>query len=130
MARVLMIDDDPDIIFSVRLILESHGHEVHERTHTRHVVEDVVEVAPDLVLLDVMFPEDDQAGFHAARALHKAPETREIPVILLSAVNEKSALGFGFSDDDISDDFMPVRAFVEKPIEPDALLALLEKTLS
>lgn len=129
MARILMIDDDPDIILSLRLVLEAHGHEVHELSSVRHVVEDVARIAPDLIILDVMFPEDPQAGFAAARALHKDPQVRDIPVVLLSAVNERSQLAFAFSDADISDDFMPVVAFVDKPIEPRKLLDLVAEHL-
>lgn len=129
MARILMIDDDPDIILSLRMVLEAHGHEVHELGNVRHVVADVERVAPDLVILDVMFPEDPQAGFKAARLLKQSPSVADIPVILLSAVNQRSQLGFGFSDDDISADFMPVRAFVEKPIEPRTLLDLIAEQL-
>ena len=129
MARILMIDDDPDIIESLRLVLEAHGHDVHELGSTRHVVEETVKVAPDLVILDVMFPEDPQAGFKTARAIHADARVREIPIILLSAVNQKSRLAFAFSDADISDDFMPVARFIEKPIEPRALLDLVAELL-
>ncbi|TNF38054.1 MAG: response regulator [Deltaproteobacteria bacterium] len=129
MARILMIDDDPDIVESLRMVLEAHGHEVHELASTRHVVTDVERVAPDLIILDVMFPEDPQAGFKAARLLHQTPSVSDIPVILLSAVNQRSRLAFAFSDDDISDDFMPVRRFIEKPIEPQRLLELVAELL-
>ena len=125
MARILMIDDDPDILLSTRMILEANGHEVHELTETRTLIRDVKKIAPDLILLDVMFPEDPQAGFKAARALHTTPEVANIPVLLLSAVNQRSGMGFTFSDDDISADFMPVAAFLEKPIEPRTLLDLI-----
>ena len=50
--------------------------------------------------------------------------------MLLSAVNIKSDLAFGFSEADISEDFMPVEAFIEKPIEPADLLAKVEALLS
>jgi len=129
MARILMIDDDPDIVESLRMVLEANGHEVHELASTRHVVADVKEVAPDLIILDVMFPEDPQAGFKAARLLHQEPAVRDIPVFLLSAVNQRSKLAFGFSDDDISEDFMPVQRFIEKPIEPQLLLDLIAELL-
>lgn len=129
MPRILMIDDDPDIIFSLRIVLEAHGHEVHELSSVRHLLDEVRRVAPDLIILDVMFPEDPQAGFEAARLLHKTPEISDIPVILLSAVNDRSKLAFAFSDDDISEDFMPVVAFVEKPIEPKVLLDLIAEHL-
>lgn len=125
MARILMIDDDPDILLSLRMVLEAHGHEVHELLSVRHLLDEVRRVAPDLIILDIMFPEDPQAGFEAARLLHKTPEVATIPVILLSAVNQRSRLAFAFGDDDISEDFMPVQAFVEKPIEPARLLELV-----
>jgi len=129
MARILMIDDDPDILESLRLVLEAHGHDVHELASTRHVVDDTASVAPDLIILDVMFPEDPQAGFKAARLLHQDERLRDIPVILLSAVNQTSRMAFAFSDSDISDDFMPVARFIEKPIEPRALLDLVAELL-
>jgi len=130
MARILMIDDDPDIIESLRLVQEAHGHEVHELASTHPVVDDVRRVAPDLIILDVMFPEDPQGGFTAARLLHQDVRLGEIPVILLSAVNQRSRLAFAFSDNDISDDFMPVARFIEKPIEPRALLDLVAELLA
>ena len=57
------------------------------------------------------------------------PEVSDIPVILLSAVNARSELAFAFSDHDISEDLMPVVAFVEKPIEPQVLLDLIAEHL-
>ena len=112
------------------MILEANGHEVHELPQVRSLIADVERIAPDLIILDVMFPEDPQAGFKAARALHRAPSVTDIPVILLSAVNQRSRMGFAFSDDDISEDFMPVRAFAEKPIEPKILLDMIEAELN
>lgn len=129
MARIPMIDDDPDIVESLRLVLEAHGHDGYELASTRHVVEDVKKVAPDLIILDVMFPEDPQGGFKAARLLHREPGVSDIPVILLSAVNQRSRLAFAFTDSDISEDFMPVQRFIEKPIEPRLLLDLVAELL-
>jgi CheY-like chemotaxis protein len=129
MARVLLIDDDRDILWSLRMVLEAAGHEVHELTGTSQLVAAVKRANPDVIVLDVIFPEDPQAGFKAARTLRQTPELRAIPVIMLSAVNQRSGLGFDFSEDDISDDFLPVEAFVEKPIEPKALLALLDRVV-
>lgn len=122
MAKILIIDDEQDVIDSLSLVLETHGHQVQSLLETTDVVEKVKGLDPDLVILDVVFPEDPQAGFKAARALHKDAATSVIPVMLLSAVNIKSELAFGFSDADISEDFMPVQAFVDKPIEPSVLL--------
>ena len=67
MARIFIIDDDPDIIDSLTMILEGNGHEVTSKTDTDNVVSSIVEANPDLIILDVIFPEDPQAGFAASR---------------------------------------------------------------
>jgi CheY-like chemotaxis protein len=86
-------------------------------------------VNPDLIILDVIFPEDPQAGFVAARELRRHEKIGKIPVLMLSAVNQQSKMSFGFSDKDISDDFMPVNAFIEKPVEPKILLSKIKQLL-
>ena len=129
MARIMIIDDDPDIVDSLTMILEARGHEVAVKTDTDTVVEAVMDVHPDLIVLDVMFPEDPQAGFVAARALHQNEKVKEIPVLILSAVNQRSNMSFDFSEADISDDFMPVEAFIEKPVEPAVLLEKVDQLL-
>ncbi len=129
MARILIIDDDPDIVDGLRLILESAHHEVVTKGDTANLLQEVARIDPDLVILDVIFPGDPQAGFKAARALARDPALRHIPVLMLSAVNTQSDLAFGFSERDISEDFMPVAAFLDKPVTPQALLAQVERLL-
>jgi CheY-like chemotaxis protein len=129
MANILLIDDDPDIVDSLTMILEGNGHQVSVKGDTDDIVEGVMKVNPDIIILDIMFPEDPQAGFTAARELEKNEKVRDIPVLLLSAVNQRSNMSFGFSDADISDDFMPVEAFIEKPVEPAVLLAKIGELL-
>jgi hypothetical protein len=51
-------------------------------------------------------------------------------VLILSAVNQLSNLGFSFTENDISDDFMPVSGFIEKPVKPDELLARIKQVES
>ena len=51
-------------------------------------------------------------------------------MLLLSALNQLSKLSFGISDNDISEDFMPVGAFIEKPVQPEALLKRIEELLN
>lgn len=130
MAKILIIDDDPDIVDSLTMILEGAGHQVSAKPDTENLIEGVMEANPDLIILDVIFPENPQAGFEAARMLYKSDKVRGIPVLVLSAVNQKSNLSFGFSAADISDDFMPVKAFLEKPVEPAALLEKIKELLN
>ncbi|MBN2317490.1 MAG: response regulator [Acidobacteria bacterium] len=129
MANILIIDDDLDIIDSLKMILESNGYQVSVKTDTDDLVNTIREAAPDLIILDIIFPEDPNAGFTAARELHKNEEVKNIPVLLLSAVNQQSNMSFGFSDTDISEDFMPVKGFIEKPVEPSVLLSKVKELL-
>ena len=129
MASILIIDDDLDIIDSLTMILEGNGHKVSVKTDTEKVVPEVMEVNPDLIILDIMFPDNPNAGFEIARAVEAEPKIKDIPVLVLSAVNERTNLSFGFSESDISDDFLPVEGFIEKPVEPAVLLAKITDLL-
>ena len=130
MAKILIIDDDLDIIDSLKMILESSGYEVAVKTDTDNLIEDIRQASPDLIILDIIFPEDPNAGFTAARTLHKTEDVNRVPVLLLSAVNQQSNMSFGFSDADISEDFMPVKGFIEKPVEPSVLLSKVKELLA
>ncbi len=129
MAHILIVDDDLDIIDSLKMILEANGHQISVKTDTGNIVQSVMETAPDLIILDIIFPENPNAGFDAARELHKDEAVKHIPVLLLSAVNQLSKMSFGFSEADISDDFMPVNGFIEKPVEPTVLIAKVNELL-
>lgn len=129
MARILIIDDDADIIDSLTLILEGNGHQVVAKSDTESVAAFVRAQHPDLILLDIIFPDDPQAGFKVARELAQDEALRTIPVLVLSAVNERTNLGFSFSERDISEDFLPVQGFLEKPVEPGTLLEKIRSLL-
>ena len=129
MANILIIDDDLDIVDSLKMILEANGYQVSVKTDADNVIAAAMDVNPDLIVLDIMFPENPHAGFAVARELHKNEQVKGIPVLLLSAVNQRSKMSFGFSETDISDDFMPVEAFIEKPVEPEILLAKVKELL-
>ncbi|GAB4351869.1 MAG: hypothetical protein Kow006_16140 [Gammaproteobacteria bacterium] len=129
MARILIIDDDPDIIDSLTMILEGNNFEVASLTDTADLEASVRAIHPDLILLDIIFPDDPQAGFRAARRLAADEELKRIPVLVLSAVNERTNLGFSFTEQDISDDFLPVQGFLEKPVEPSLLIERINQLL-
>ncbi|MBF0426345.1 MAG: response regulator [Magnetococcales bacterium] len=130
MAKIMIIDDDQDIVDTLTMILESHGHVVSVKMDVDNLLAEVRALHPDLILLDIMMPEDAQAGFKAARALHKDKDADRIPVLILSAVNQKSNLSFGFSESDVNTDFLPADAFIEKPVEPGTLLRKVDQLLA
>lgn len=118
----MIIDDDKDMIDSISMILEGNEYSVVAKMDTEHLIADIKSENPDIILLDIVFPEDAQAGFKAARTIASQDALKNIPVLILSAVNQLTNLGFSFTENDISRDFMPVGGFIEKPVEPEVLL--------
>lgn len=124
--RVYVIDDEPSIMESVSMILESKGYEVGSQNDDKDVVDHVVAFGADLVIIDVMLPEDTGAGFKMARALKADQRTSGLPRIMLTAVNEAGIYVGRFSNKDLDDAWLPVQDFVEKPVVPEVLLARVE----
>jgi CheY-like chemotaxis protein len=124
--RVYVIDDDPGIVESVSMILESKGYVVGAQNDDRDVVDNVVEFGADLVIIDVMLPEDTGAGFKMARSLQADERTTALPRLMLTAVNEAGIYVGKFSSKDLDDAWLPVQEFVEKPVVPEVLLAKVQ----
>ncbi len=122
MTKIMIIDDDQDIIDSISMILEANDYTVVAKMDTDDLIPAIESENPNIILLDIVFPEDAQAGFKAAREIALQETLKHIPVLILSAVNQLNNLGFSFTENDISQDFMPVSGFIEKPVEPDVLL--------
>ncbi len=127
MKRVYVVDDDRDIVEFISTVLESAGYEIGAQYDAESVVDNAVQFGADLIILDVMFPEDPGAGFEMARALKGDDRTREVPILMLSAVNETGMYTGSFSNRDRDDAWLPVQEFVEKPISPKDLLAKAER---
>ena len=130
MAYLLIVDDDQDFAEAAALALQTAGHEVDIELDPKNALPRMNERRPDLVVLDVMFPEDSSAGFELARAIrHHNESTKDVPVLMLTAINVKFPLGF--STGDIDQDWLPVSDFVEKPVDfgvlCDKVAALLEQ---
>jgi DNA-binding response OmpR family regulator len=83
---ILVVDDDPDLVETVTMMLESKGCEVGQAYDGIEGEESIKERRPDLVILDIMMPRKD--GYVLCNELKANEETRDIPVILLTAVGE------------------------------------------
>ena len=83
---ILVVDDDPDLVETIALMLESKGCEVGKAYDGIEGEESIRERQPDLVILDIMMPRKD--GYVLCAELKANDETRDIPVILLTAVGE------------------------------------------
>jgi CheY-like chemotaxis protein len=118
LKTVLVVDDDPDIVETTRMILESAGFAVETASNGTEALAKAREIHPDAMVLDVMMDKESE-GFHVSYELKNGEDTKDIPIIILSAVGQKS--GFKFSPEE-DGDYLPVEDFLEKPIEPKALV--------
>ena len=123
--RILIVDDDPDIVDAVTLVLESKGYEVLKALDGEEGLRIAKEEHPDLILLDIMMVTPDQ-GFHVAYALKGDPDLARIPVVVVTSVGQKTRFSF---DKEKDGDFIPVEEYLEKPIKPAVLIATVEKYL-
>jgi len=129
MAYVMIVDDDQDFAETIAIVVKREGHEVLMKYDTESAFESMKCKTPDLVLLDVMFPEDSSAGFELARVMRQEnEELKMVPILMLTAINAKFPLGFG--PNDIDSEWMPVTDFLEKPVDFDVLRDKVAKLLS
>ncbi|MDP6525915.1 MAG: response regulator [Kiritimatiellia bacterium] len=128
MANIRIIDDDVELTNTLSEVLENGGHSTSVLNETKGAVENLLESLPDLIILDVMFPEDPSAGMELAIELRRNPQLKDIPVIMLTGVNEHFPMNF--SEEDIDPEWLPVERFIEKPIDFRELLDLVSECIS
>jgi len=125
MAKILIIDDDVDIVEATKIVLESKGYKVISANEGDAGYKKAEAERPDLIILDVMMKTKDQ-GFQVSYKLKNNPELSKIPILMLTSVGRET--GFKFSKE-TDEDYLPVEELVEKPIKPKDLLLKVEKFL-
>lgn len=118
--RLLLVDDDPNLILLVKDYLEFRGYEVSSADNGRIALEQLQEELPDLIICDVMMPEMD--GYTFVEHVREEPRTSWIPVIFLSAK--------GQSQDRIKGLNIGADVYMVKPFEPEELIAQVESSLA
>lgn len=126
MKKVYIIDDDRDIVESLSMVLKSNGYDVSAQFDDENVVDNIKKNNPDVIILDVIFPENSSAGFEIAREIKNDSELINIPIIMLSAVNERGIYVGDFTNSDRDPSWLPVNLFLNKPVSPAELLQKIE----
>ncbi len=129
MKKIYIIDDDRNIVEAMSIVLKAHDYEVAWQYNEENVIDNLVAQKPDLVILDVIFPQNPSAGFDIARQIKNNQATAAIPIVMLSAINEKGVYAGTFSNNDRDNTWLPVDQFLEKPIQNNQLLQKIKTVL-
>ena len=121
MAKILVVDDDPDITFAVSLYLRKEGYEVQSAASRAEGMLAIASYKPDLLILDVMMEQPDD-GIAMAQELRRTGQ--KLPIVMLTSVGKVTGMHF-----DKDSDLVPVDAFFEKPVKPEELLRKLQELL-
>jgi len=117
-AKILVVDDEKDVVELLKFLLEKDGHAVTTAFNGREALQLINQTKPELILLDVMMPEMD--GYSVQTQLLENPETKRIPIIILSAKGQLKDV-FTMSSN--------VKAYMEKPFDPKALRAKIKESI-
>jgi len=126
-SRILIIDDDPDITEAMTVVLANKGYEVRSARDSDEGMARLKEARPDLIILDVMM-RTSQEGFELSRELKHNAQYKDIPILMLTAVKQKK--GLDFKSDAGDETWLPVEAFLDKPVKPDVLIDKVQDLLS
>ncbi len=125
-AKILIVDDDPDIVEAMKVVLESKRYKVDIAKSGEAGLKKLKKVRPDLVILDVMMETKDK-GFDVARSIKNDQAYKAIPILMLTAVKEKTGLDFKKEAGDEA--WLPVDDYADKPLKPNQLISKVELLL-
>ncbi len=116
--KILVIDDEPEMLNLVRFTLERAGYEVSTCDNGRQAWDTIVKTGPDLLILDVMLPGID--GYSLQIKISQDENTKHIPIIVLTALEPSKTLFQKFSQ---------VAGFMTKPFKTEALVETVQKAI-
>lgn len=125
--RILVVDDDSDLVEAYRMLLEARGYTVDVAYDGDEGKQKIAQSKPDLILLDVMMKTDTD-GIDLAFDLQSNPETKDIPIIFQTSLAQWGDY-MQESFQGIKEMPMPYKKFLEKPIHPDTLLSAIREML-
>jgi len=131
MKKVLIVDDDPDIVEAMRMVLEVQNLEVHSAINGTEGLRKVKEINPDLTILDVMMDELTE-GLQVAWRLKNAEPGSEYapfsktPILMLTSLTKRGYMDFNPEKDKES---LPAEVFLEKPVPPELLIEKVQSLL-
>ena len=119
---VLLVDDDPVFVEALAVVLETR-YRVLTASNGETAMASISERRPDLVVLDVMMDHLSE-GFDVARSLKNGEDTRAIPIIMLTGVDQVYNMRM-----EVDESWVPCERYLEKPIDPKKLLGIIAELI-
>jgi CheY-like chemotaxis protein len=119
--KILIVDDDPDLVLATRLVLESAGYVVDEASTGEAALEKMHADPPDLVLMDVMMA-NPLDGYYTTQQIADDPDLSRVPIVMVSSIaTSQYAATFP------TNQLLSIREFISKPVDPEQLLAKIKR---
>jgi len=130
--KILIVDDDPDVVLFLTTVLRDHGFEALEAQNGQEGLEKTLSERPDLILLDLMMPE--KSGISLLHDLKTNEELAKIPVIMVTGVSGETGIDLEHffkkaGPGDGGDTVPKPDGYLEKPVDPQRLLKLVQGLL-
>ena len=116
--KIMIVDDEPDILFTVGQMLKINGYEVIKAANGEDCLNKLNKAIPDLVLLDIMMPE--MSGWDVAAKIKENPKWCDIPIVFLTAKGDTMSIGMGN---------MAAEDYITKPFDIEDLKERVKKIL-
>jgi len=121
--RILVVDDDTDLVFAIRIVLKKAGYVVEEAANGAEGLSKMRAHLPDLVLMDVMMA-NPLDGYYTTQEIAQDPQLRNVPILMMSSITSTKYVS-SFP----TDQYLQIVEFIVKPVEPSALLAKIKAVL-
>jgi CheY-like chemotaxis protein len=121
--KILIVDDDADLVLATRLVLESAGYTVEEAATGESGLEKMRAGTPDLVLMDVMMA-NPLDGYHTTQQIADDPALSRVPILMVSAIGASQ-----YAETFPTNQHLAIREFLSKPVAPERLLAKIKRHL-
>lgn len=115
-GKILVVEDEESLLMLERILLSSKGYTVTGVMNGKSALEEIAANKPDLVILDIMLPEMD--GFEVCRLIKENPETRDIPVVMLTAKKSNQDVTRGMQ--------VGANAYITKPFKSAMVIEVIE----
>jgi len=123
MAKILVVDDDPDFVSATKIVLEKNDHEVISASSGDTGYQRAKDDRPDMVLLDVIM-DTVLDGLSVSQRMHDDPDLRDIPIIMVTSIANTD-----YAELFPTDEYIHINAFMSKPFSGDELMRQVNKYL-